>query len=114
MAAELPPTRPYPTWARYFALPIGKFLSRVLFWILGPITSRGAYRVPRKGAVLILANHQADVDPIAVQVACPRAIHFMAKSELFEMAVIGWLIRSLEAFPVMRGEPDRASMRHAF
>jgi 1-acyl-sn-glycerol-3-phosphate acyltransferase len=63
--------------------------------------------------VLILANHLADVDPIAVQVGCPRAIHFMAKSELFEMPVLGGVIRWFQAFPVKRGEPDRASMRHA-
>jgi 1-acyl-sn-glycerol-3-phosphate acyltransferase len=113
MAVELPPTRPYPGWARWIVLPVGKFLARALFWILGPITPRGAYRVPRKGAVLILSNHLADVDPIAVQVACPRPIHFMAKSELFEMPVLGTLIRWYQAFPVKRGEPDRASMRHA-
>lgn len=37
----------------------------------------------------------------------------MAKSELFEMKVLGTLIRWFQAFPVKRGEPDRASMRHA-
>jgi 1-acyl-sn-glycerol-3-phosphate acyltransferase len=37
----------------------------------------------------------------------------MAKSELFEMPSISWLIRIYQAFPVKRGEPDRASMRHA-
>jgi 1-acyl-sn-glycerol-3-phosphate acyltransferase len=110
---ELPPTRPYPAWARYFALPIGKFICRALFWIWGPITSRGAYRVPKKGALLVLANHQSDVDPIVVQVSCPRPVHFMAKSELFEMPILKWLIRIYQAFPVKRGEPDRASMRHA-
>ena len=37
----------------------------------------------------------------------------MAKSELFEMKVIGPLIRFFGAFPVKRGEPDRTSIRHA-
>jgi 1-acyl-sn-glycerol-3-phosphate acyltransferase len=86
---------------------------RVLFWLLGPISSRGAYRVPSDGPVLILSNHISDVDPIAVQVACPRAVHFMAKSELFEMKLVGRMIRWFQAFPVKRGEPDRAAMRHA-
>lgn len=94
-------------------LPFFKFVARVIFWILGPIKARGAYRVPREGAVLILSNHLADVDPVVVQVACPRAVHFMAKSELFEMPVLGRVIRWFQAFPVKRGEPDRASMRHA-
>lgn len=62
---------------------------------------------------MILANHRADVDPAVVQVACPRAIHFMAKSELFEMPVLRVFMRIFQAFPVKRGEPDRAAMRHA-
>jgi 1-acyl-sn-glycerol-3-phosphate acyltransferase len=85
----------------------------MLFWILGPIKSRGSYRVPKSGPVLILSNHISDVDPIVVQVACPRPVHFMAKSELFEMKLLGKMIRWYQAFPVKRGEPDRASMRHA-
>jgi 1-acyl-sn-glycerol-3-phosphate acyltransferase len=113
MSSELAPARPYPAWNRYVVLPVCKFLMRVLFWILGPISSRGAYRVPRDGPVLILSNHLADVDPIVVQVACPRPVHFMAKSELFEMRFIGRMIRWFQSFPVKRGEPDRAAMRHA-
>jgi 1-acyl-sn-glycerol-3-phosphate acyltransferase len=74
---------------------------------------RGAYRVPRKGPILILANHRADVDPLLVQIACPRNIYFMGKSELFDMPVIGWLLRAVAAFPVKRGEPDRAALRRA-
>lgn len=111
--AELLPAKPYPAFNRLVLLPLGKLFCRMLFWILGPISSRGGYRVPRKGPVLILSNHLADVDPIVVQVACPRAVHFMAKSELFDMKVIGTFIRWYQAFPVKRGEPDRASMRHA-
>jgi 1-acyl-sn-glycerol-3-phosphate acyltransferase len=99
--------------SRHLLLPLGKLCCRILFWLLGPITSRGAYRVPKTGPVLILANHLSDVDPIVVQVAAPRPVHFMAKSELFDMPVIGALIRLYQAFPVKRGEPDRASMRHA-
>ncbi len=37
----------------------------------------------------------------------------MAKSELFEMRVIGPLIKFFGAFPVKRGEPDRNSIRQA-
>lgn len=110
---ELPPLRPYPPFNRWVLLPIGRAVARALFWILGPIRSRGAYRIPRDGPLLILANHRADVDPAVVQIACPRAIHFMAKSELFEMPVLRVFMRMYQAFPVKRGEPDRASMRRA-
>jgi 1-acyl-sn-glycerol-3-phosphate acyltransferase len=111
--AELLPAKPYPAWNRHVVLTLGKLFCRILFWILGPITSRGSYRVPRNGPILILSNHLADVDPIVVQVSCPRPVHFMAKSELFDMKILGRVIRAFQAFPVKRGEPDRASMRHA-
>ncbi|HWA82043.1 MAG TPA: lysophospholipid acyltransferase family protein [Fimbriimonadaceae bacterium] len=111
--AELPPLRPYPAFNRYILLPLGKLFCRFLFLFLGPITPRGSYRVPRKGPLLVLSNHLADIDPIVVQVACPRAVHFMAKSELFDIRLLGKMIRWFQTFPVKRGEPDRASMRFA-
>ena len=94
-------------------LPLARAFAFLFFGLLGPYRVRGAYRVPREGAVLILPNHIADLDPPFVQFACPRPVHFMAKSELFEMKVIGPLIRFFGAFPVKRGEPDRTSIRHA-
>lgn len=98
---------------RYVGLPLSRVLAWFLFTILGPLKVRGAYRVPRKGGVLILSNHIADVDPVVVQMACPRPIHFMSKSELFEMKFVGWLIRRFKAFPVKRGEPDKGAIKTA-
>lgn len=98
---------------RWLFLPLSRLLSHLLFFILGPIRKYGSERVPRSGGLLILANHLADVDPIVVQIACPRPIHFMAKSELFDMPILGTLIRLYGAFPVKRGEPDRASIKRA-
>lgn len=80
---------------------------------LGPMRTLGRANVPRRGGLLILSNHLADLDPIAVQLACPRHIRFMAKSELFDMKGIGGFLRWFGAFPVKRGEPDRAAMRVA-
>lgn len=94
-------------------LPLSKAFAWLLFLILGPIRQRGKRRIPKSGGLLILANHLADVDPIVVQTTCTRPIHFMAKSELFEMPVLGSIIRLFKAFPVKRGEPDRSSIKRA-
>jgi 1-acyl-sn-glycerol-3-phosphate acyltransferase len=37
----------------------------------------------------------------------------MGKRELFEVPVIGFALRAIGAFPVRRGEPDRAALRMA-
>ncbi|MFY9233155.1 MAG: lysophospholipid acyltransferase family protein [Fimbriimonadaceae bacterium] len=94
-------------------LPVSKFLAWLLLLLFGPLIVRGKYRVPKKGGLLILSNHISDLDPPAVQVSCPRTIYFMAKSELFDMPVLGRMIRWFKAFPVKRGEPDRASIKKA-
>jgi 1-acyl-sn-glycerol-3-phosphate acyltransferase len=37
----------------------------------------------------------------------------MAKSELFEMPVIGWLLQKFKAFGIKRGEPDRQALKYS-
>lgn len=69
--------------------------------------------VPRQGGLLILAHHRAYLDPIPIQLACLRPIHFMSKQDLFEMPTIGWILRWFRAFPVSRGGASVASLRHA-
>lgn len=113
MPAEPQDVGPHSSFHRRFRLPLAVAFSRFLFWFLGPIRVRGKYRVPKTGGLLILSNHLADVDPICVQVGCPRPIHFMAKSELFDMPILGNVIKKFKAFPVKRGEPDRASIKRA-
>ena len=95
------------------AYPVLKFIVRIGIVLFAPLRVKGGHRVPRKGGLLILANHIADIDPPTVQLACRRRIHFMAKSELFEMKVVKHVIRWFRAFPVKRGEPDRAAIRYA-
>lgn len=62
---------------------------------------------------MVLSNHLSDVDPVAVQYGCPRPVYFMAKHELFDIPILSSLMRLFEAFPVRRGEPDRAALKHA-
>lgn len=113
MPNEVDEIGPHTRFHRWFLFPIGRAIAWLLFLILGPIRVWNRSRVPRSGGLLILANHLADVDPVAVQLACRRPIHFMAKSELFEMKVLGSVIRAFKAFPVKRGEPDRGAIKRA-
>jgi 1-acyl-sn-glycerol-3-phosphate acyltransferase len=100
-------------WFRKFVLPFLRVVTWPFFTLLGPMKVVGRYRVPRRGGVLILANHISDADPPFLQLACPRATHFMGKSELFSIRFLGPVIRFFGGFPVKRGEPDRASLRYA-
>lgn len=94
-------------------LPVAKGIAWLLFTLFGPTRVFGKYRVPKKGGLLILANHRSDVDPPLVQIACPRPIYFMAKSEILRMPFLGWILKFFRVFPVKRGEPDKSAIKKA-
>ena len=59
--------------------------------------------VPDGDAVIFVMNHPNGlIDPALVFVALPRKISFLAKSTLFKMPVISWLLRTVEALPLYR------------
>ena len=88
-------------------------LARFVFFLLGGIRSRGKVNVPKSGATIIAPLHVSHLDPPAVACGTNRRLRFMAKEELFHHRQFGWLIRSLGAFPVKRGEGDTESIRLA-
>ena len=75
------------------------------------LKTSGIEHIPRRGGVLIVANHQSFLDPIMLAVNIPRAVSFLAKSELFENKYFGRLIRGVNAFPVRQGEGDVGAVR---
>jgi 1-acyl-sn-glycerol-3-phosphate acyltransferase len=75
----------------------------------------GGERVPDSGATLFVANHISLWDPpmIGYALAPRRRIYFMAKRELLEIPVAGWVFANGGAFPVDRGGADRSAIRTA-
>lgn len=60
----------------------------------------GLHNVPMSGPVLVIANHQSFLDPVAMGVAFPRRLIYLARKSLFRNPVFSWLIRSLNAVPI--------------
>ncbi len=59
--------------------------------------------VPRGTGVIFVMNHPNGlIDPALVFVGLPRKISFLAKSTLFRMPVIAFLLRTVEALPLYR------------
>lgn len=75
----------------------------------------GVENIPTEGPTLFVANHISMWDPplIGYALVSRRRVYFMAKSELFRVPVLGWVIRRLGAFPVERGGADRSAIRTA-
>lgn len=67
------------------------------------IETSDAGRVPENGALIFVLNHPNGlIDPALIFVALPRPVSFLAKSTLFDVPVIGFLLRTLEALPLYR------------
>ena len=92
---------------------LGKIIITALFKLFGHFRVVGREHVPRRGGVVLAANHTSYADPPLVGCAAPRRVHFMAKSELFTHRFFAALIRRVGAFPVKRGVADRQALRTA-
>lgn len=92
---------------------LGWYLCRFLALRFCKLRVEGVERLPMEGGVIIASTHTATLDPVILGCAFPRPLTFMAKEELFRFPPFAALIRTLGAFPVRRGEPDRRALRKA-
>ena len=65
------------------------------------------------GKVILAANHRSFLDPFIIGTCVRRPIYFVAKREIFDNRLLGWLLNCLGAFPIRRGESDEESMATA-
>ena len=75
--------------------------------------TRGNDLVPLQGPLVVVANHGSHLDPPLLGHALGRPVAFMAKAELFEIPILGSIIRACGAYPVKRGASDREAIRTA-
>lgn len=78
-----------------------RLLCAILLLVLWRYRVFGRARVPRSGALLVVANHQSYLDSPAIGVALgPRHTESVAREGLFRVPLLAPLIRRLYAFPV--------------
>jgi 1-acyl-sn-glycerol-3-phosphate acyltransferase len=73
----------------------------------------GVKNIPRTGGVLIVSNHQSYLDPLLVGMGCPRPVNYVARESLFRFKPFGWLISSVNAFPIDREGIGLAGIKEA-
>jgi 1-acyl-sn-glycerol-3-phosphate acyltransferase len=88
--------------------------SRPLLRLLYRYQARGLADLPPSGGFVLAAGHHSNFDPwpLALALAPRRYVRFMAKTELF-WPPLSLALRAVGAFPVRRGEPDRAALSTA-
>ncbi|MEW6713727.1 MAG: lysophospholipid acyltransferase family protein [Nitrospirota bacterium] len=74
-------------------------IIRLIFRINGGLVVKGRENVPLEGGVVIAFNHISFLDPLLAGAVLPRRATFMARRELFEVPVLGWMAKHY-ALPV--------------
>jgi 1-acyl-sn-glycerol-3-phosphate acyltransferase len=78
---------------------------------LAPAAAYGVERVPADRGALIAANHFSGIDHPLIGSFVPEITHFLAKSELFEIPVLGEVLEWMGVVSIRRGESDREAIR---
>lgn len=69
-------------------------------------------RIPQEGPVLLAANHPNSLmDPVVVGITAKRAVRFLAKAPLFDVPVLGRMMKALGMVPAYRGCDDPTQVR---
>ena len=95
----------YQLVSRLIIFPIYKFIFR------GDLIGRE--NIPQQRSFILVSNHGSLLDPPLLGHAIGRNISFMAKSELFKIPLLGFIIKSCGAYPVKRGIADKNTIKIA-
>ncbi len=88
-----------------------RLIVKIIFFPLFRIKVYGINNVPKKGPFILASNHFSNLDPMVLGITCPRMLNYLAKEELFNVPVWGWLLYKLGAFPLKRGKNDIAAFK---
>lgn len=92
---------------------IVQFLVKFFFLFVFRIRVHGKENMLNEDGAVVAINHKSNWDVPIVGVYTPRQLGFMAKAELFKNKALGWLFKSLGAFPVQRGKGDISAIKSA-
>lgn len=90
-----------------------KFFVRAMARTLWRARVYGTQNVPANGPLIVACNHISYFDPPLMGCLCPRRIRYMAKRELFEIPVLGPVIRALGAYAVDRHGSATAAIKRS-
>lgn len=79
------------------------------FWL--GYRASGYERLEQESGALILANHQSFLDPLLIGLPLHRPISFLARENLFDVPVIGWILRKTHVMGINQEAPSTASLR---
>lgn len=93
-------------WTSYY---IFKFIIKVFF--RGKCYNRK--NLPKKGPFIGIINHNSILDILAMAMVVSQRASTMVKHTLFDVPLLGWWLRKVHMFPIMRGTSDQEAFDNA-
>lgn len=87
------------------------FVFMILGWTYWRYRVYGERNVPKKGPVILAANHASYLDPAVVGTGLWRTVNYAARENLFRNRWGGMWIRMVLGFPISRDDLDRRTLR---
>lgn len=72
-----------------------------------------SHHIPASGPIILAINHRSYWDPLLIASAVSRPIQFLAKAPLFDIPLVGSILRGSGVIAVRRGQPDLTAVRRA-
>jgi 1-acyl-sn-glycerol-3-phosphate acyltransferase len=94
----------------YVVLRFFKFLTAIGIFRVKII---GGDNISRVTPTIVAANHSGKLDPFFLAMAVDKPIHYMARDAYFKNKLKAFVLKSLAAFPIKKGNYDRESICHA-
>lgn len=86
-------------------------IAKVIVRSFGKVEVLHQDRLPKEEGYIVTCTHRGWLEIVILGIAVPRPIHFMAKKELFNNRIIGFLLRKINAFPVDRDNPSPSTIK---
>ena len=89
-----------------------KLYTRIGFaFFYKTVKIKGLENVPKKKAVLFVANHQnALIDPLLIGAFIPRQLYFLTRADVFSGPLVRFLLSSVNMLPIYRIRDGRESL----
>ena len=95
------------TWTYRTAWWLSRWVARVFY----RTRIEHVDRIPAVGPVILASNHASLADPPLIGGSVRRAVCFLARDTLFQIPILGWYIRKLNAVPVNRDGGGGAGLK---
>lgn len=89
------------------------FILKPFFKIMFRFKVYGVENLPKNSAFILASNHVSFLDPVALGIASPVELHYMAKENLFCNKFIKKFFNKINMFPVKRESHDAGAIKEA-